>query len=119
MRRSVRAAFCVTTFAVAGAVLCYVRASSLRGEGDWLMARANAQAEEYANTFDGQYADQQLATYNERQDVLLRASTWHRFEMLFIMLAVLSAVSTYLLHLLSKIQTELKEVTEEAAGDPS
>jgi hypothetical protein len=103
----------VTALAAAGTVGCFLRASRLQSEGEWLMARANAQAEQYATTFDGSYADQQLATFDEHREVMLSgAHLWKRLQMLGVMLTVLSAFSTYVLFVLAKLRTEIEEITE-------
>jgi hypothetical protein len=113
MRRSVRVALCVSALAAASSVTCWWRASTLRTEAEWLMARGNAQAEEFANTLDGAVADQQMGTFEARRSVLERAHLWQRLQLLSVMLTVVAAFSTYVLHLLAKIRSELQEVTDE------
>ena len=97
-----------------GAVGCYLRAAELRRQGSWLLERANAEATEYAMTFDGSAAESQLRTFEERRAVLDNAHLWQRAAMLLILLAVVGGFSSYVLFLIGRLSADLDDV----ASDP-
>jgi hypothetical protein len=110
---SVTTAVCVSLLAAACAVGCWYRAEELRTDADWLLERSRAQAGEYAQSFNDTLATQQLETFAKRRVVLERAHLWQRGQALSVMLAVLAAVSAWVLRLLRRLKGELDEATEE------
>jgi hypothetical protein len=110
--RSVTVAVSIALLSGAGAVGSYARASQLRTEAHWLLERGNAEAEEYANTFESAMVDKQFATFSERRVVLDGALLWQRFQMLFLLIGVIAAFSSYVLHLFHRLRTDLEEVTD-------
>ena len=110
---SVTTAVCVSVLAAACAAGCWYRAEGLRMEADWLMERSRAQAGEYAHSFNDTLATQQLETFAKRRVVLERAHVWQRGQALSVMVAVLAAASAWMLRVLSRLNGELDEVTEE------
>jgi hypothetical protein len=99
---------------------CYLRANALRTEADWLMARGQAQAQEYASSFDGTFADQQLLSFDQRRMALERAQLWLLFEKLLILVCVVGMFSSYVLYLFKRIRDEIEEaITEDAPPDMS
>lgn len=106
---SVALAVGLAVVAAFGAGACYLRASQLRSDAHWLLLRSNAQADEYASTFDGTYADQQLGTYAQRREVLERAHLWQRFQLLLTMSAVVLLACAYVLFLLARLREQLME----------
>lgn len=116
--RSVTAALCISLLAGGGAAYCYTRAETLQGEGRWLMERGTAQATEYAQKLDGTLADAQLKTFTERRVVLERAHRWQRGMLLGTMVAVLSALSAYVLFLLKRLDDQLLDATGELNRQP-
>ncbi len=110
--RSVTVAVSIALLTVVAAVGSFVRASQLRTEAQWLLERGNAEAEEYADTFESAMAEKQLATFSERRGVLDGALLWQRLQMLFVLIAVIAAFSSYVLHLFHRLRTDLEEVTD-------
>ncbi len=110
--RSVAVAIGVSVLSAGGAGLCFARAHQLREEGAWKLARGNAQGEEYATTLDSSVAEQQLATFEERRVLLEQAHLWQRFQLIFIMLAVVAAFSSYMLHLYHRLRVDLVEADD-------
>ena len=112
--KSVALAAAITVLAAAGAVGCFLRAADLRRDAGWLLERANAQAQEYASTFESAVAERQLQTFEERRAVLERAHLWQRGQMLLILLAVVGAFSSYVLYLFHRLRHDLEEVEEDS-----
>ena len=94
----------------AGALVCYTRASALRTEADWMMARGNAQGAEYAATLDSAVAERQLATLDERRTLLEAAFRWQRIQLLLVMASVVGAFCSYVLYLLVRLRQQLVDV---------
>ncbi|MFP2931475.1 hypothetical protein ACLESO_41070 [Pyxidicoccus sp. 3LG] len=111
--RSVMAALCFSLLSAGAAGYCYTRADALQVQGQWLMERGTAQAEDYANRLDGTAADAQLKTFAERRTVLHRAHRWQRGMMLGVLAAVLAAVSAYVLFLLKRLDDQLVDAMGE------
>ncbi|QSQ27394.1 hypothetical protein JY651_21865 [Pyxidicoccus parkwayensis] len=111
--RSVTAALCISLLSAGVAGYCYTRSDALQVQGQWLMERGTAQAEDYATRLDGKAADAQLKSFAERRVVLERAHRWQRGMMLGILAAVLAAVSAYMLFLLKRLDDQLLDVTGE------
>jgi hypothetical protein len=111
--RSVTVALCVSLLSAGLAGYCYTRSDALQVQGQWLMERGTAQAEDYAHRLDGSAADAQLKSFAERRTVLERAHRWQRGMMLGILASVLAAVSAYLLFLLKRLDDQLVDATGE------
>ncbi len=109
MSRSVALALVVCLASGGGAFWAYDKASRLRTEGNWLMLRGNAQAEEYAHSLDTQAAETQLLTFEQRRVVLESAHFWQRVQMLLVLLCVVAAFSTYILWLYFRLRQQLVE----------
>jgi hypothetical protein len=119
--RSVTAALCISLLAAGGAGFCYVRADALQVQGQWLMERGTAQAQDYAQRLDATAADAQLKTFAERRAVLQQAHNWQRGMMLGVLASVLAAVSAYMLFLLRRLDEQLVDALGELrpAAPPS
>jgi hypothetical protein len=87
----------ITVLSASGAVACYLRTTELRGEAAWLLERAHAQAAEYASTLNSSVAERQLKDFEARRRILDRAHLWQRGQVLLILVAVISALSSYVL----------------------
>lgn len=116
MSRSMALALTAAVLFAGGAVGCWWRASELRGEGRWLLERGSAQAEEYARSFDGSYADGQLQTFAQRRAVLERSLTWQRLQLVFVLASVVCAFSSYVFFLFRRLRDQL---VEGAGDDPA
>ena len=114
--RSVLIAIAISGLCAAGAVGCYLKASRLRSDGAWYLARGEAQAQEYAATFDGAIAETELATFEQRRVVLERSHLWQRLELILIMAAVVGAFSSYVLYLYYRLRQQL--VSQDEGSDP-
>ena len=108
--RSVAVAILLSALCAGGAVASHLRAQEHRNQAQWLLARGNAQAEEYAATFDGAAADQQLGTFEHRRQVLDQAHLWHRLQLLAILASVIFAFSSYVLFLFKRLRDQLLDV---------
>lgn len=102
-------AVCVSLLSAGGAAWCHQRATAFQTEAEWLMARGNAQAEEYAQRFDGAVADAQLQTFAQRRVVMEKAYVWQRGMMLGVMGAALALVAAYALFLLKRLDDQLAD----------
>ncbi|AEI66413.1 hypothetical protein [Corallococcus macrosporus] len=122
--RSVMTALCIALLSAGGAAYCYTRADALQVQGQWLMERGAAQAEDYAQRLDGTAADAQLKTFAERRVILEKAHVWQRGMLLGVLAAAIAAVSAYLLFLLKRLNDQLLDATgggaqEGAAREPA
>ncbi|MCE9667243.1 hypothetical protein LY474_05385 [Myxococcus stipitatus] len=119
--RSLSVALCITLLSSGAAIYCYTRADALQVQGQWLMERGTAQAEEYAQRLDGKAADAQLKTFAERRGVLEHAHLWQRGMMLSVLLAALSLVGAYVFFLLKRLDDQLLDALGDlrAAAPPS
>ena len=117
--RGMAVAALISLLCALGAVGCFLRSRQLKSEAAWLMARSNAEAAEYARSFDGQYADKQLATYDDRRDALERAHTWQVGQMLLVLSAVIAAFASYVFFLFRRLREQLVDaLPEEVALEP-
>ncbi len=110
--RSVAVAITIAVLSSTGAVGCYVRAAQLRAEGQWLLERGTAEAQEFTQTFSGDAQDKQFATFETRRQVLDRAVLWQRGQLLLILLTVIAAFSSYVLFLFSRLRADLEDVDD-------
>ena len=106
----------VTVLCAGGAVACFLKASALRSEARWLMARGEAMAAEYNRSFDGAFADSELSSFEQRRGVLERALVWQRFQLVLVLGSVGSAFCAYLLYLYRRLRAQLVETTAPTAG---
>jgi hypothetical protein len=88
----------------AGAGACFWKDRQLRTESSWLLARAGAQAQEYAASFNGAFADEEMVILEQRRSVLERAHTWQQGQTLFVIASVLLAFATYLLRVFQGVR---------------
>ena len=116
--RSVALAIVVSVLCAGGAVACYLRASQLRSDAEWYLARGNAEAEEYSATLDSAIAERQLATFEQRRELLERAHLWQRAQLLLVLAGVGSAFGSYLLYLFFRLRQQLVEATPEESAQP-
>ncbi|MFY1825153.1 hypothetical protein ACN47A_04515 [Myxococcus fulvus] len=111
--RSLTAALCFTLLSSSGAVYCYTRADALQVQGQWLMERGTAQAQEFAHRLDDKAAAAQLKTFSERRGVMEKAHLWERGMMLAVLAAALSLVGAYVLFLLKRLDDQLLDALGE------
>jgi hypothetical protein len=109
--RSVAVAIGVAVLCAGGAVGCYVRAQQLRGEAAWLMARGNAEAQDYAASLDSATAANQLKTFEQRRAVLERAHLWQRGQMLLTLSSVAAVIASYVLFLFRRLREQLVDAS--------
>jgi len=109
--RSVAVSLILTLLCAGGAVGSYARAHSLRTEARWLLERGTAQAQEYADTFDGSAADSELGTLDQRQAVLDRAQLWYGAQLLLVLATVVLAFSSYVFYLFRRLRDQLLDAT--------
>lgn len=105
--RSVTAAIVISVLCAGGAVGSYLQSRALRTDAQWLMARGEAQAQEYASTFDNAAAEKQLGTFEARRVVLAKAQRWQLLQMILVMAAVIAAFSSYVLFLFRRLREQL------------
>jgi hypothetical protein len=110
--RSVALGIAVALLCAGGAVSCYVRASQLRSDAAWYLARGNAQAAEYSASLDSEMAEQQLASFEQRRELLESAQRWQRGQLLLVLDSVGAAFGSYLLYLFFRLRQQLVEAGE-------
>jgi hypothetical protein len=117
--RSVAAAVAFTVLSAGGAIGSYVRASSLESEADWLLLRAQAEAAQYASSFNGAYAEKQLATFEEREALVMgRAARWRLVQMVLVLMSVVGLFASYVLYLFRRLREQLVDAAPDMA-EPS
>jgi len=104
---SVLLAWLFTLLSFAMVVLATVRMQPLRRESDALLARSRAHADAFASSFDGQFADQQLSTFQERRDVVARLQAWQRLQLLGALGTLGGLFAVWLLWMIGRLQAEL------------
>ena len=107
--RSVLIAVALAVLLVAGAVTSWFQAASCRKDADWQLARGNAAAAQYAQSFDSAVGEQQLATFERRREILEQEHGWTRLEMVCVLAALTAGFASYLLHLLSRVTREVDD----------
>lgn len=107
--RSVTLAILFAVLFAGGAVGSFLQAQKYRTDARWLLERGTAQAQEYAATFDGSHADEQLSTLEQRRQVLEQAHLWQRLQLLSILASVIAAFSSYVFFLFRRLRDQLLE----------
>ena len=107
MRRSVLLAWAWTLLSISAAALSTVRMEPLRRESEALLVRSRAHADAFATSFDGQFADRQLDTFQERRQVLARVQSWQRLQLLGALGTVGGIFAVWLLRMLRRLQADL------------
>jgi hypothetical protein len=113
--RSVAVAAALTVLCASGAIGCYLVAASHRSEADYLLVRGNAEADQYARSFNDALAQKELATFEERRVLHEKARQWQMVQMLLALAAVMGLFATYVLFLFAGLQEQLVEAAPELA----
>lgn len=117
--RSVALAVMFTVASAAAAIGCYVGAASYHSKAEWLLVRGNAEAAEYATSFNGALADKEFATFEERRELMESARHWQMAQMLCVLGSVVGLFGSYLLFLFAGLREQLVEGAAELADAPS
>ena len=96
-----------TLLSISAAALSTVRMQPLRRESEALLVRSRAHADAFASSFDGQFADRQLDTFQERRQVLARVQSWQRLQLLGALGTVGGIFAVWLLWMLRRLQADL------------
>ena len=111
--RSMVVAAVISLLCALGAVGSFIRASTLRSDAAFLMLRGSRQAAEYASSFDGRIAEQQLATFEQRRAVLEVARRWQVLQLVLVMSTVLTAFASYVFFLFRRLREQLMDALPE------
>ena len=68
---------------------------------------SRAHADAFASSFDGQFADQQLATFEQRRAVVARVQSWQRLQLLGGLGVVGGVFAVWLLWMLRRLHADL------------
>ena len=71
-----------TVLSLSTAILSTVQMQPLRRESDAVLVTSRAHADAFASSFDGQFADQQLDTFQQLREVISRVQAWQRLQLL-------------------------------------
>ena len=96
-----------TLLSISAAAFSTVRMQPLRRESEALLVRSRAHADAFASSFDGQFADRQLDTFQERRHVLARVQSWQRLQLLGALGTVGGMFAVWLLWMLRRLQADL------------
>jgi len=105
--RAVLLAWLWTALSISAAAVATVRMRPLRQESDALLVRSRADADAFATSFDGQFADRQLDTFQQRRDVVTRVQSWQRMQLLGGLGALAGIFAAWILWLLGRLHAEL------------
>jgi ferric-dicitrate binding protein FerR (iron transport regulator) len=105
--RGVLLAWLWTALSISVAALSTVRIQPLRHESEALLVRSQAHADAFASSFDGQFADQQLDTFQQRREVVSRVQSWQRLQLLGGLGALGGLFAAWLLWMLGRLHAEL------------
>ena len=105
--RGVILAWTWTVLSISTAVLSTVQIQPLRRESDALLIRSRAHADAFASSFDGQFADQQLDTFQQRRDIVSRVQSWQRLQLLGALGTFGGLFAVWLLWMLGRLHADL------------
>jgi hypothetical protein len=83
------------------------RMQPLRHQSESLLASSRASADAFASSFDGQFADRQLDTFEARRAVVERVQRWQRLQLLGIVGAAAGLFAGWVLWLLARLHQDL------------
>ncbi len=110
--RGMLLAWAWTALSISTAILSTVRMQPLRRESEALLVRSRAHADAFASSFDGQFADQQLDTFQQRREVVSRVQAWQRLQLLGALGTLGGLFAAWLLWMLGRLHADL------ALGEP-
>jgi len=105
--RSILLAWLWTALSISAATLATYRMQPLRRDADALLVQSRAHADAFATSFDGQFADQQLDTFQQRRAIITRVQSWQRLQLLGALGAFGGVFAVWLLWMLRKLQADL------------
>jgi uncharacterized membrane protein YidH (DUF202 family) len=105
--RSILLAWLWTALSISAAALATYRMQPLRRDADTLLVRSRAHADAFASSFDGQFADQQLDTFQQRRAIITRVQSWQRLQLLGALGTFGGVFAVWLLWMLRKLQADL------------
>ena len=107
MRRSVLLAWAWTLLSISAAAFSTVRMQPLRRESEALLVRSRAHADAFASSFDGQFADRQLDTFQQRREVVSRVQSLQRLQLAGALGTFGGLFAVWLLWMLGRLHAEL------------
>ena len=117
--RGVLLAWMWTVLSISAAVVSTVRMQPLRRESDALLVSSRAHADAFATSFDGQFADQQLDTFQQRRDVVSRVQSWQRLQLLGALGTFGGLFAVWLLWMLGRLHADLARTEPRPQGGPA
>ena len=105
--RGVLLAWMWTVLSISAAIVATVRMQPLRRESDALLVRSRAHADAFASSFDGQFADRQLDTFQRRREVVSRVQSWQRLQLLGALGTFGGLFAVWLLWMLGRLHADL------------
>ena len=116
-RRGQLLAWAWTVLSLSTAIVSTVRMQPLRQQSEALLVRSRAHADAFASSLDGQFADQQLDTFQQRREVVSRVQSWQRLQLLGGLGTVGGLFSAWLLWMLRRLHADLR-AAETGGGVP-
>jgi ferric-dicitrate binding protein FerR (iron transport regulator) len=105
--RSQLLAWAWTVLSLSTAIVSTTRIQPLRQQSEALLVRSRAHADAFASSFDGQFADQQLDTFQQRREVVSRVQAWQRLQLLGALGTVGGIFAAWLLWMLRRLHADL------------
>jgi hypothetical protein len=116
MRTGLPLTACIALLAVAAGVGAELRAREELREADWLLARAQAHADSYVQSFVGEHITAQLATFKERRVTLARAEKWEQVRNLAVVALALLTLLAYWQYLMAQLEALRLDVPSAASA---
>ncbi|MHB8419415.1 MAG: hypothetical protein ACYDCL_15175 [Myxococcales bacterium] len=85
------------------------RIHTLETSAHWIEGQLHDQAQAYANTLQGRYADDEMESFRERRSLLTSSATWFQIRIGCLMLWVLATFAFYIHRAISSLSEELTE----------
>ena len=105
--RGVLLAWLWTVLSLSAAIVSTYRMQPLRRDADALLVQSRAHADAFASSFDGQFADQQLDTFQQRRAVIARVQAWQRLQLAGALGTFGGLFAVWLLWMLRRLQADL------------
>ena len=97
-----------TLLSIAAAAVSTVRMQPLRRESDALLVSSRAHSDAFASSFDGQFADRQLDTFQQRREVVSRVQSWQRLQLAGALGTFGGLFAVWLLWMLGRLHADLR-----------
>ena len=86
------------------------RIRQLEGSAGYLEGQLRSQAQDYASTLQGRFADDEMASLQERRALLAASASWWQLRLACLMAWVLASFAFYIQRSIAKLTEELTDL---------